>query len=54
MCREYVDRARTLGHPLSVQMSLVLLGLAELAPAISRLPGGDSTKSGNGKAGSVS
>ena len=29
-CREYRDRARKLGHPLSEQISLVLLGLAEL------------------------
>jgi hypothetical protein len=29
-CREYVERARELGHPLSVQMSLVFLGRAQL------------------------
>jgi len=29
-CRGYLDRARELGHPLSIQISLVLLGAAEL------------------------
>jgi hypothetical protein len=29
-CRGYLDRARELGHPLSIQISLVLLGSAEL------------------------
>jgi DNA-binding winged helix-turn-helix (wHTH) protein len=40
MCENYVTRARELGHQLSVQIALVLLGLAELG--LGNLAGADA------------